>query len=389
MTTRTRLKTAMGKLAKTLLEKLIEGRIEARDGMHVDAKIWQTAHNYHRYQQQAHALFGHGTGIVAGLEILADEDPRSRMVWIQPGIAVSPTGQTIVLEEKTSYTIKADQKDLVYLFLIGKEGEPNKDYIAQDGSAFKSTLGLDKADVENGVELARFRLKDSGVEIRDAKNPDQPDYSEIDLRFRQIVGAISRETVSIAIKYIGQTTDASLPPYRDKIGQLTRALNHISNHRICIDEIYSLTSLSPYTLLYLIEQGDKVKLDQNELDALKTHLQKGGTLFVESYQPMTNKRSAFADIFEKIEVSIQEISTRHPLLIEPFFFSRPPAGDAQGGVFVDEGVIFSTCDYGRLWQREMSRNGGVLSRETLRAALEWGANIVTYAAHRQSNYKRQ
>jgi hypothetical protein len=70
-------------------------------------------------------------------------------------------------------------------------------------------------------------------------------------------------------------------------------------------------------------------------------------------------------------------------LTEPFLFGAPPPGyETQGKpeVLAADGVIFSTCEYGRLWQGE--RRGGVASREEIRSAVEWGNNILTYALER-------
>jgi hypothetical protein len=53
---------------------------------------------------------------------------------------------------------------------------------------------------------------------------------------------------------------------------------------------------------------------------------------------------------------------------------------------VAERVIFSTCDYGRLWQRQ--RRNGPASREEIRAALEWGANLFAYALDNRQKEKQ-
>jgi hypothetical protein len=50
-------------------------------------------------------------------------------------------------------------------------------------------------------------------------------------------------------------------------------------------------------------------------------------------------------------------------------------------VAVGEAAIFSTYDYGCLWQGE--QRGGSASREAIRAALEWGSNVVAYAVSRR------
>ena len=68
------------------------------------------------------------------------------------------------------------------------------------------------------------------------------------------------------------------------------------------------------------------------------------------------------------------------LLTDPFLFAAPPAGanPLGGKLRFAEGLLFSTCDYGNLWQRGQNK-----PREVIRAATEWGANLITYALTRQ------
>jgi hypothetical protein len=71
-------------------------------------------------------------------------------------------------------------------------------------------------------------------------------------------------------------------------------------------------------------------------------------------------------------------------LNRPYLFAAPPAGfETQGSpkLMMSDGVIFSTHLYGLLWQGE--RRGRLASREEIRSAIEWGANIMTYAVERR------
>jgi hypothetical protein len=45
-------------------------------------------------------------------------------------------------------------------------------------------------------------------------------------------------------------------------------------------------------------------------------------------------------------------------------------------------IVVSTCDYGCLWQGD--RRAGPADREDIRAALEFGANLVAYARQRRA-----
>jgi hypothetical protein len=70
--------------------------------------------------------------------------------------------------------------------------------------------------------------------------------------------------------------------------------------------------------------------------------------------------------------------------MDPYLFAAPPPGfetEEVPQVLVREGVIFSTGNYGLVWQGEIQ--DGVPSREQLRSATEWGANIIGYARRRR------
>jgi len=83
-------------------------------------------------------------------------------------------------------------------------------------------------------------------------------------------------------------------------------------------------------------------------------------------------------------VQLEELSPDHRLLREPFLFAAPPPGfeiEAEQQFLAGEGVLYSTYDYGCLWRGE--RRGRAATREEIRAALEWGGNIVAYALERR------
>lgn len=78
------------------------------------------------------------------------------------------------------------------------------------------------------------------------------------------------------------------------------------------------------------------------------------------------------------------------MLEDPYLFAALPAGFetgeagalSLGGLADNPGsVVMSTFDYGCLWQGE--RRGGPATREEIRAALEWGTNLVAYALQRR------
>jgi len=83
-------------------------------------------------------------------------------------------------------------------------------------------------------------------------------------------------------------------------------------------------------------------------------------------------------------VKLEELKADHVLLTEPNLFAAPPVGFETEGtpsIQLGGGVILSTHDYGCLWQGE--RRGRLAAREEIRAAMEWGSNLITWAMDRR------
>jgi len=77
-------------------------KIKPFDGMSITADVWSQAHEEHRHARRAHTQFTHGSGIVHGLEVVAN-DPPNRYVFISPGVAVDTAGNVIELIEPVAY----------------------------------------------------------------------------------------------------------------------------------------------------------------------------------------------------------------------------------------------------------------------------------------------
>src|SRR5512143_1940239 len=98
-------------------------KIRPYDGMSVTAEVWEKAHAAHTLGLQSHNLFFHGTGILAGLEVVAS-DPPDRLVYILPGVAVDSLGRVIVLPEAVAYDLGDDAEGPLYLLISYRETLP-------------------------------------------------------------------------------------------------------------------------------------------------------------------------------------------------------------------------------------------------------------------------
>ncbi len=366
-----------------LLEKFPTRRIKPDDGMAVTADVWEEAHEHHRQSQGLLTLFSRGTGILTGLQVMAS-DPSDTSVYISPGIAVDETGQIIVLTQPVAYDIGQDQDGLLYLLLSHSESRPRRGKgEAQEGAPRYivdefSITAQSTQPATPSVELARVKRSSRNAVFLDAVNPAQPSLDELDLRYRREVGA-PRET-RIAVSYLGQIADKNQGL---GISYLAQALNHSGNHHILVEDNVPVgPGIVNNTVVYLVGQGN-FELTAGIMNGLRNYVYKGqGTLLIESLDQAAE--AVFMEFLKTKDMLPDIIQPGHRLLISPNLFAAPPSGFVTQGnpkLLFSEGVIFSTHNYGLLWQGQ--REGRAASREEIRSAMEWGANILAYAQSRQ------
>jgi len=379
--------------------------IEPVDGLAVTAAVWKDAHDYHRQQQRFHALFSHGPGIVAGLNVVASDPPDSTL-YILPGMAVDPNGETIVVTQPVAYDVGAAH-GLLYLLLSYEQSrprtsgghgseEPEPLYVhAEFGIEVRPTLPDTPC-----VELARLRRQDRKSPLLNAKDAEHPGLNEIDLRFRRSqdpssARAMPTATASIAVIHAGEAKGKRASggqgldlPHGRGASYLARALRDSRLNAWVDVGVPLVPGLESYTLVYLVGRG-AFQLGRDEMNTLYSYLQGGGTLLFESCRRDVQGDNApadvsFSDLLASLGISCQEPQPGDSLLLEPYLFGAPPPGFETEGTpkmlvgAADSGqVIWSMCDYGCLWQGE--RRGRAASREEIRTAIEWGTNLIAYA----------
>jgi hypothetical protein len=379
-----------------LVHAFPDKRIKPTDGMAVTAAVWEEAHDYHRSCTHFHNLLAHGLGILVGLEVIASDPPDSA-VYIMPGIAIGTRGEFIVLKKPIAYDI-GTATGILYLQLTYGEGAPR---ISSDPDQteellyIKTEFGIE-AKSEPGdsakVELARVRREKRDSPICDAQEPHRPTLNEVDLRFRREIGAQSHspEVASMAVCYLGGKPDDR--HYRGA-SALGRAIRHRGDMTLWVDDAVPISpELEYYDIVYLVGLGG-FTLKKNEKTALRDYLAGGGTIFAEScWQKLAEKPQAdvaFLDVWGGMNITLEDVQPGHPLLTTPYLFASATPGFVVQGeprLLAGEGVIFSSHDYGCVWQGQ--QQGGSPSRETVRAAHEWGNNLVAYALHRRREAER-
>jgi hypothetical protein len=320
------------------------------------------------------------------LKVIAN-DPANSAIYILPGIALDASGEIIVVPEPMTYDIGNTMGGWLYILLTYGEGQARGDGDDSGGPRFiQSHYGIEvqpELPPTHHVELARIRRQSTHAPLTDAKDAAHPNANEIDLRFRRDLMVQPLTAASIAICYAGQGEATA----HAGVDNLARAITHTSDLRVYADDDVSLAmDLSGYTLVYLVGRGD-ARLSPDQMNTLYQYAQSGGTLLIESNRSEGNPQAADAtllDMLSSFGLSLGNLPADHALLTLPHFFAALPAGyEPEGGrIQLTDNVIFSTCDFGSLWQGK--QRSGTPSRETLRAAFEWGENLVAYALARKS-----
>ncbi len=378
---------------RDLLQAFPAHRLQPTDGLAITAAVWEEAHDYHRQQLRLHALLSHGAGIVTGLEVLAS-DPADNAVYILPGIAVDGAGQTIVLTEPRAFDLGRTEGPVYVLLTYGESrARPKAGATDESGALYvRAEYGIEASSrlpATPYVELARVRRQGLGAAACNPKDPAQPEANEIDGRYRVMVGAPPAPPLTIA--FISADKGAHETHQRG-IAHLARYLRGPAGggRPVWVDNAVALTAanLSEYTLLYLVAHSE-FQLNADELKGLYAYLQAGGTVLMESCRrPVTEGAppadAAFLDALTSLGVTLEPTRLGHRLFTEPTLFGVPPAGFETKGITefrLGGGVIFTTGDYGCLWQGE--RRGRPALREEIRSAHEWGANLLAFAAARR------
>lgn len=379
-----------------LLKQLIE-RIVPHDGMVVNAKTWAKAHDFHYNHQRAHLLLGHGAGIVSGLEVVVDS--QGKRVWVQPGMAIDAQGQLIVLAKQEALAIGTEQTGLKYIYFEGAAEQkitPHSNSHSEGASEARAPGGIEPqgdphlpsqtpATLKIGyrlvegftlpvgaVELARVRVTRPDEPLQAASDENQPRPHELDQRFRRHVGVSVPPMLGAAIVYLGQGIGPE-DKYGRRAGQLAGTLSHLTRYRVWFDDDVNPADFAGYTLIYLVERGN-FSPDRTLLAALQTHRARGGTILVDTDADDSPLLAHFNSQDTQFKPEPDE-----SLLTDPFLFGRLPEGtDNAGQIWFADGLLISSRCYGPLWQRRPD-----YPREVIRSAVEWAANLVTYAVKRR------
>jgi hypothetical protein len=386
-------------------------RVNPFQGLVIDTDIWRDAHEYHRDQQRLHILAFHNIGIIAGLEVTASKK-ADLSVNIQPGMAVDPEGNIIIVSQAQHYQIQTSEKRTIFLIIQFREvsSEP---YQPPDGGQPTRILEAyriqerEKLPSEPHLELARINFDPADEAIRDAKNPSQPGKNEIDLNFRQEATSVTQPPVEKPVvqdkagTQVQETTvrpAATITVGHAVLGEATRDLhifglrnlikeiNRQGSFEVKLEENISLdTKINRCAMIYLTGNSH-FEITAEQQTALGTLLKSGRMIFGEGCadgQPDEASKGAkefglvFNQLANQLQCKLEIVQRAHPLLSAAHVFSEVPQG-AEPAMLLEGGhMYYSASDYGCAWQG--GHQDQQLARDIIRGAFEIGTNIVIHA----------
>ncbi|MEA2007968.1 MAG: DUF4159 domain-containing protein [Chloroflexota bacterium] len=345
-------------------------RIKPYDGMSVTADVWSQAHGEHRQAEHAHNASFHGSGIVSGLEVVAN-DPPDQYVFVSPGIAVDAVGNTIVVSEPVAYDFGASAEGTLFLLLGHGEreisGVKKEVRYVQNEFVIAARSNMPKRP---SVELARVTLSEPEKPVKNAANPAHPGIEELDLRFRAFIGPEPKQFVRVALCGLGDELPHAASGWRF----LARECQRSTPYQLVIDCDVPLSSAAKdYDLVYFGGKGSfKVKSD--DAMALREYLDQNKKLIIEALDE--DARESCQALVKKLDRELHPLSEDADILASPFLFGAPPEGVCGDSVLLDQQVIYSAAGYALSWSGKT--DGEKTSRAKIRSAHEWGVNMICY-----------
>jgi hypothetical protein len=378
------------------IEELISQRITGVDPFNelpIDADVWREAHGQHTSHRMLHAVGAHRPGIVYGLEVFPSKT-QDRTVVVAPGMAIDREGRTILLSEPASFVL--EEKGQSYITLSYEDnvdsrsavtvGGGKKYYRLVEGRQVVATKELPKTSY---LELARIDRSGKDKAIKEAVNAFDPAEDELNLLYRQLSFPHCYADGGVGELCFLPTSDpGAWKPNRAGLYNLIREGNGLGFH-LNFEGLFNLRTAGsgeePF-LLYVACEGEFQGLNKEQIDGLRRYLDGGGTLFADASKGNDAFVKSFAEIAKAVGVTMKPLPKVNGLLRSHYLFATPPAGASERGTVaadLDKGVILSTCDYGGAWQGEVPKPEEEGSRDRIRRAIEFGLNVVAFAANRR------
>ncbi|WP_218081928.1 DUF4159 domain-containing protein [Anthocerotibacter panamensis] len=374
-------------------------RLQAADGLLINAERWDLAHSYHRKRQNFHFQSLHHPGIVSGLGVsviptgaaVPNQYRDGRSVQLQPGIALDVSGNPIVVPEPENFQIAVQVgEEPLMVYLVVSYVDPDDLRLPGNRTLVRETFRIDlktSLPANNEVEVCRILLQPGPVQLSVPADVFFPGYNNLDLRFRSQARARSQAMVRVA-----QVTHSDPTHTRNffNLSYLLRAVEALYPALAGAGDVGQVTldpqeeTVGNYDLLYLTGR-DSLNLDAGQRRVLAAYLARGGVLLVEAppdAPALMESTMALAEQFKTPLDYLERLRRNHPLRTQPFLFAALPTLNQQslrlltgGGIILVVGDLIAACGLDEALSS---------SRVAIRTAQELGVNLLHYAWRRQS-----
>ncbi|MCF4969149.1 DUF4159 domain-containing protein [Nostoc sp. CMAA1605] len=375
-------------------------RLQVQDGLLINAEKWQRSHNYHRQRQNIHYQSLNQPGIVYGLGVCLISVPQGissqyndgRWLQIQPGLAIDIHGNPIIVPQAIDFHVSADitEDKPRLIYLVVSYVDPD-DLQRQKVAEFEpeSFRIEEKTTPPHAleVELCRIVLQPGLIPLKNPQDVFYPDLNSLDLRYRPI--ARSRHSAVVRVAYL-QTNTPEVSDHFANLCYLLKANEHLTQtiqgfgsvDRIPL-HLQHIDQAVFYDLLFTTG-NQPLSLDPQELTNLKSYLDAGGVLLVESPTDAIDRLDSVVDIADKFNTPLEDLrklDRNHPMRTNPFLFAALPVINQKPiQILIAGGIVLVIGDLSAAWGIDEKLT---LPRETIRTAQELGINILYFAWSRK------
>jgi len=371
-------------------------RLQIQDGLLINAERWKRSHDYHRQRQNIHYQSLHEPGIVHGLGVSLIPAPKDvpsqyndgRWLQIQPGIAIDIHGNPIIIPQPMDFHISADitEEKPRLIYLVVRYVDPDTLQRKQVSEFETETFRIDEKTTPPDafeVELCRILLQPGLVTLENPQDVFYPSLNSLDFRFRKI--ARSRPTAVVRVAHLDthETKEGNSFANLSYLLRYTESLtcNLQGNEQIARLNfpLIDLNIATNYDLLFITGREPLI-LNPQELANLKSYLDAGGVLLVESPTDAVDRLESVLDITENLGTPLEDLrrlERNHPLRTQPFLFAALPTFNQKPmQILIAGGIVLVIGDLSLAWGLDEKLT---LSREVIRTAQELGINILNFA----------
>lgn len=375
-------------------------RLQAKDGLLINAERWSKVQQYHRLRQNLHFQSLHHPGIVSGLGVKVITDTTAgvdrrfqdgRSVQIQPGMALDIFGNPVILPTPENFQINVEVgEEPLLVYLVVSYVDPD-DMRTGNRIFVQETYRIDlrtSPPAEHEIEVCRVLLRPGTLQLNHPPDVFFPGYNDLNFNFRQAAEIRNRAVVRLA-QIIHPDPDHARNFFN--LAFLMRAVEVLYSPLAGSADIGQVSlqpqredTLAAYDVLYLTGK-QTLTLEDSEKQTLAQYLQKGGLLWVDIAPDGTALADSVRRLAEELGIRLEPLERlrrNHPLRTQPFLFAALPPVNQQpirmengGAMVLTSGDIVSACGLDEAL---------ALPRTVIRNTQELGINILHYAWRRRS-----